>query len=56
MRRFDVCTSKSLGDVSGDDLTVGKLYEVVAEVRGMLRVVDDSGDDYLYPVAGFAEA
>jgi hypothetical protein len=56
MRRFVVCTSKSLGDVSGDDLTVGKLYEVVAEERGMLRVIDDSGEDYLYPSGCFEEA
>ena len=36
-----------------------KLYEVipdtVSEDRGFLRVVDESGEDYLYPRSMFAE-
>ncbi|MHB1047844.1 MAG: hypothetical protein ACYC4P_17715 [Thermoanaerobaculia bacterium] len=36
-----------------DDLQERKLYEVLpdadAGVNGFLRVVDDSGEDYLYP-------
>ena len=31
------------------DLTVGRVYEVLEEDHGMYRVVDDSGDDFLYP-------
>ncbi len=37
------------------DLTLGKIYEVLGiEGKGAFyRVVDDSGDDYLYPVSHF---
>ena len=39
-------------------LEVRKVYEVlrdkVAEQRGQLRVIDESGDDYLYPKDFFA--
>ena len=31
------------------DLTVGRTYAILEEDRGMYRVVDDSGDDFLYP-------
>lgn len=30
-------------------LTHGKIYEVLAVERGWYRIVDDSGEDYLYP-------
>ena len=53
---FVVCLNKAnLGDFSGDDLTVGRLYEVVApaDEHGMLRVIDDSGEDFLYPASCF---
>jgi hypothetical protein len=49
---FVVCISREgYGDFSTDDLTLGRLYEVQAPVddHGMIRVVDDSGEDYLYP-------
>jgi hypothetical protein len=55
--RFVVCFHKDgLGDIAGDDLTLGRCYEVIAEpdAHGMLRVIDDSGEDYLYPAALFA--
>jgi hypothetical protein len=47
--------SIELGDFSSDDLTVGRLYEVLEETdsQGMLRIVDDSGEDYLYPACCF---
>ena len=36
-----------------------KLYEVVpdseSESRGLMRVIDESGEDYLYPKTMFAE-
>ncbi len=37
------------------DLTLGKLYELLGVEAGgaFLRIVDDSGDDYLYPANHF---
>ena len=54
--KFVVCISREdCGDLSTDDLTLGRLYELLApaDSRGMFRVVDDSGEDYLYPVKLF---
>lgn len=50
---FAVCVSSD----GCDDLQVWKLYRVLpdpkaAEVR-FVRVVDDSGEDYLYPASRF---
>lgn len=43
-----------------EDLQVRRLYPVIADaaaaVRGMLRVLDDSGEDYLYPQDKFVDA
>jgi hypothetical protein len=40
-----------------EDLQLRKLYQILpdetAERNGLLRVVDDSGEDYLYPAANF---
>lgn len=33
--------------------THGKIYEVLAVENGYYRVVDDSGEDYLYPAELF---
>lgn len=30
-------------------LTNGKIYDVLSVEKGYYRVVDDSGEDYLYP-------
>ena len=30
-------------------LTNGKIYEVKAVEKGWYRIIDDSGEDYLYP-------
>ena len=30
-------------------LTVGKVYEVLGEEHGHYRIIDASGEDYLYP-------
>jgi hypothetical protein len=40
-----------MGEFSADDLTLGRLYEVLspADSQGMVRVIDDSGEGYLYP-------
>jgi hypothetical protein len=54
--KFVVCLQKqSLGDISGEDVTLGKLYEVIDEDagHGMLRIIDESGEDYLYPADWF---
>jgi hypothetical protein len=34
-------------------LTLGKVYEVLAEEHGYYRIVDDTGEDYLYPKTMF---
>lgn len=51
--RFAVCLSNK----GSDDLQLGKLYRVLpdrtASADGYLRVVDDSGEDYLYPARRF---
>jgi len=40
-----------------EDLEKGKVYQVLrdssAEEEGLLRVIDESAEDYLYPSAGF---
>jgi hypothetical protein len=50
---FAVCVSND----GCDDLSVGMLYRVLpdeaASGEGLLRVVDDSGEDYLYPASRF---
>ena len=54
--KFVVCVSREgFGEFSADDLTLGRLYEVLAPVdsKGMLKVIDDSGEDYLYPAQFF---
>ena len=37
-----------------------KIYEAISDLasakRGLLRIVDESGEDYLYPEAMFVEA
>jgi predicted DNA binding CopG/RHH family protein len=35
------------------DLTIGKIYQVIAVENGYYRIIDDSGEDYLYPAAMF---
>lgn len=42
---------KYIGESFGAlSLTNGKIYECLAYEGGMLRVIDDSGEDYLYSV------
>lgn len=51
---FAVCLTNQGYEVS---LEVRKLYEVLpdpdAEKHGQIRVVDESGEDYLYPASAF---
>ncbi len=53
--KFVVCLNKSsLGDFSGDDLSIGHVYETLGEEdHGMVRIIDQSGEDYLYPASCF---
>ena len=52
-QRFAICISNA----DCDDLQVWKLYRVLpdetAAAEGYLRVVDESGEDYLYPAGRF---
>ena len=52
-RRLVICTR----DDGCDDLERHKRYRVLpddmAEAEGFLRVIDDSGEDYLYPASYF---
>jgi hypothetical protein len=40
-----------------DDLVIRKIYQVLPDLkdkeRGFLRVIDESGEDYLYPARYF---
>ena len=49
LRKFVVCIRNN----DCPDLEVGKVYRVLpdkkAATEGYLRVIDESGDDYLYP-------
>jgi len=40
-----------------DDLELRKIYQVISDKRaekdGFLRIIDESGEDYLYPVTYF---
>lgn len=53
--RYVVC----LRNDGAEDLEVRKLYRVVPDAssaeRGYLRIVDESGEDYLYPAEFFAD-
>ncbi len=41
---------KYIGESFGvDSLTNGKIYDATVEDNDYYRVVDDSGEDYLYP-------
>lgn len=32
-----------------NDFMEGKIYEVIAVERGWYRIIDESGEDYIYP-------
>lgn len=48
-------TVKYIGDTSPLELTHGKQYEVLSIEHGWYRVVDDTGEDYLYPAGNFED-
>ena len=53
MSRFAICVQNR----GAEDLEVRKVYRIVpdraAAVNGHLRVIDESGEGYLYPAAYF---
>lgn len=54
--KFVVCLEKQdLGDFSNADVQIGRLYELLDKEagHGMVRIIDESGEDYLYPAAWF---
>jgi hypothetical protein len=56
-RQLVICVDNSGYEVS---LERRKIYEAVADAaaakRGLMRIVDESGDDYLYPESMFVAA
>lgn len=44
-----IFVAQPLGELSTSDLTAGKVYEVLSVEKEWCRIVDDSGEDYLYP-------
>ena len=52
-QRFALC----IRDDDCEDLEVRKIYEVLPDKRaardGYLRIIDESGEDYLYPESYF---
>jgi hypothetical protein len=56
-RQLVICVDNSGYEVS---LERRKIYEAVADAtaakRGLMRIVDESGDDYLYPERMFVAA
>lgn len=42
-----------LGDTEFLATTHGKIYTVLSIEKGWYRIVDDSGEDYLYPPESF---
>ena len=54
MKHYALCLSNDFGsDFTSDDVLPGLVYETLGEERGALRIVDESGEDYLYPLANF---
>ena len=51
--RFAIC----LKNRGSEDLILRKVYQVLpderAEKQGLLRIIDESGEDYLYPTGYF---
>lgn len=49
----DFMKVKWKGDTEFLVLTHGKIYTVLSIEKGWYRIVDDSGEDYLYPPDNF---
>ncbi|MDQ5910255.1 MAG: hypothetical protein QG599_2351 [Pseudomonadota bacterium] len=51
---FVICVNDTdFGEFSAADLIIGKCYTVLAHEDGWLRIIDESGEDYLYPSTWF---
>jgi len=52
-KQFAICVRNK----GAEDLEVRKVYELLPDIRaareGYLRVIDESGEDYLYPATFF---
>lgn len=45
---------KYIGDYSSPlELITGKTYECLGRERSRFRVIDETGEDYLYPISDF---
>lgn len=44
---------KYIKDTISISLTKNKIYNVLSTEKGWYRIVDDSGEDYLYPPENF---
>lgn len=54
VKSYAVCLHNNFGaDFTGADLMPGLAYPCLGAEHGMLRVVDESGEDYLYPSSAF---
>jgi hypothetical protein len=54
MKHYALCLNNDFGgDFSGEDVLPGLVYETLGEERGAIRIVDESGEDYLYPAKNF---
>ena len=54
MKHFALCLRNDFGEeFSGDDVLPGLVYESLGDERGALRIVDESGADFLYPANHF---
>jgi hypothetical protein len=56
--RFVVCIDA--GEYAEVDLDVGRVYQVLpteksARVQGLIRIIDNSGEDYLFSADQFVE-
>lgn len=46
-------TVRYIGETSLLELTHGKVYKVLSIEHGWYRIIDDTGEDYLYPAENF---
>ena len=54
LKRYALCLSNDFGaDFDGGDVFPGIAYVCLGDERGLVRVVDETGEDYLYPQAAF---
>ena len=54
MKHYALCLSNDFGsDFSREDVLPGRAYQVLAEEHGALRIIDGSGDDFLYSARNF---